>query len=75
MEPMKWILLNSLLENKARERALFVSTTITLKSVWMKISAALRRTSAQCPNKKGTPYGVPFKMVDRKGLEPLTSCV
>ena len=26
-------------------------------------------------NKKDTPYGVPFKMVDRTGLEPVTSCV
>lgn len=24
---------------------------------------------------KGTPYGVPFEMVDRTGLEPVTSCV
>lgn len=27
------------------------------------------------PQQKGTPYGVPFKMVDRTGLEPVTSCV
>lgn len=75
MEPVKWILPNSPLENKARKRALFISPNTTLKPVWMKIPAALRRTWGKQDNKKGTPYGVPFEMVDRTGLEPVTSCV
>ncbi len=32
-------------------------------------------TAEEKGNKKGTSYEVPFKMVDRKGLEPLTPCV
>lgn len=43
MEAVKWILLNFSLENKAQERALFVSINTTLKPVWMKILAAHRR--------------------------------
>ena len=34
-----------------------------------------KRDSLLRPNKKGTSYEVPFKMVDRTGLEPVTSCV
>ena len=75
MEPVKWILPISQLENKARKRALFVSLNTTLKPVWMKFLAAHRRAQIQHPNKKDTPCGVPFKMVDRTGLEPVTSCV
>lgn len=75
MEPVKWILLNFSLENKARKRALFRPLNTTLKPVWMKIQAAHRRRPTQHSNKKGTPRGVPFKMVDRTGLEPVTSCV
>ena len=41
----------------------------------MKIPAALRREWGKQANKKGTPYEVPFEMVDRTGLEPVTSCV
>lgn len=40
-----------------------------------KIAAAHRRARGKLPNKKGTPQRVPFEMVDRTGLEPVTSCV
>lgn len=75
MEPVKWILSISPLENKARKRALFRPLNTTLKPVWIKIPAALRRTPTQHANKKDTSREVPFKMVDRTGLEPVTSCV
>lgn len=34
-----------------------------------------RRKNRLDGNKKGTSQEVPFKMVDRTGLEPVTSCV
>lgn len=63
MESVKWIIPNSQLENKAQARALFVSTSTTLKPGLIKIPRFSRRMEAHHYNKKAALLKAAFQMV------------
>ena len=69
------ILVFSPAENCTRFQAFLWSLNTTLELVWIKKASVYRRKKSLHINKKGTSYEVPFEMVDRTGLEPVTSCV
>ena len=69
------ILVFSPVENFTRFQAFLWSVNTTLELVWIKKTSVYRRKMSLHANKKDTSYEVPFKMVDRTGLEPVTSCV
>lgn len=69
------ILVFSPVETFTRFQAFLRSVNTTLGLVWIKKTSVYRRKMSLHANKKGTSYEVPLKMVDRTGLEPVTSCV